>query len=59
MPVQVGDFHADVDVRPPDVAAAPAAVMTRGDDRAELERLRPMVLRILREELDRLRRQQG
>jgi hypothetical protein len=59
MPVQIGDFHAEVDVRPPDVAAAPSAVMTSGNDRVELERLRPMVLQILREELDRLRRQQG
>jgi hypothetical protein len=59
MPVQVGDFHAEVDVRPPDTAAAPSTAMTRGNDRAELERLRPLVLQILREELDRLRRQQG
>ncbi len=59
MPVQIGDMHADVDVRPPDAAAAPSASLMRSDDRVELERLRPMVLRILREELDRLRRQQG
>jgi len=60
MPVQIGDMHAEVDLRPPDVAAAPpSAALPSGNDRNELERLRPMVLQILREELDRLRRQQG
>jgi hypothetical protein len=60
MPVQINDMHTDIDVRPPEPAAAvPGAAMTRGSDRTELERLRPLVLRILREELDRLRRQQG
>lgn len=60
MPVQINEMHTDVDVRPPDTAAAvPAAAMTPGNERKELERLRPLVLQILREELDRLRRQQG
>jgi hypothetical protein len=59
MPVQIGEMHTEVDVRPPDAAPAPRAAMTRGSDRSEIERLRPLVLQILREELDRLRRQQG
>jgi hypothetical protein len=59
MPVQIGEMHTDIDVRPPENAPGPSASMTRGSDRAEIERLRPLVLQILREELDRLRRQQG
>jgi hypothetical protein len=60
MPVQINEMHTDIDVRPPDAAAAaPGVAMTRGGERKELERLRPLVLQILREELDRLRRQQG
>jgi hypothetical protein len=59
MPVQIGDMHTEVDVRPPDAAAAPLPAMNGGNDRTELERLRPLVLQILREELDQLRRQQG
>lgn len=59
MPVQIGEMHTEVDVRPPDATAIPREAMTRGNDRMELERLRPLVLQILREELDRLRRQQG
>jgi len=52
-------MHTDIDVRQPESAPGPGASMTRGSDRTELERLRPLVLQILREELDRLRRQQG
>ncbi len=60
MPVQIGEMRTDIDVRPPEAAAAaPPPAMTHGNDRKELERLRPLVLQILREELDRLRRQQG
>jgi hypothetical protein len=59
MPVQIGEMHTDIDVRPPESAPGPGASMTRGSDRIELERLRPLVLQILRDELDRLRRQQG
>jgi hypothetical protein len=59
MPVQIGEMHTDIDVRPPDPAPGSALPVTRGNERVELERLRPLVLRILREELDRLRRQQG
>jgi hypothetical protein len=60
MPVQIGEMRTEVDVRPPEAAAAATQpAMTRSNDRAELERLRPLVLQILREELDRLRRQQG
>ena len=37
MPVQIGDMHTKVDVRPPDTAAAvPAAAMTPGNERKEL-----------------------
>ena len=59
MPVQINEMHTDVDVRPPEVAAAAGPAMTGGGDRTELERLRPLVLQILCEELDRRRRQQG
>jgi hypothetical protein len=58
MPVQIGDMRAEVDVRPPEPSSPPIA-MASGNDRVELERLRPLVLQILSEELDRLRRQQG
>lgn len=60
MPVRIGEMHTEVDVRPPETAAtAPQSAMTRGNDRMEFERIRSLVLQILREELDRLRRQQG
>jgi hypothetical protein len=63
MPVQIDHVQASLDIRPPQSGDAPASGMlasgVNGIDRAALERLRPMVLLILREELDRLRRQQG
>jgi hypothetical protein len=59
MPVQIGEMHTDIDVRPAESAPGPGGSIIRGSDRAELERLRPLVLQILRDELDRLRRQQG
>ena len=58
MPTQIGEMHTEIDVRPPDAAPAQRAAVA-GLARAELERLRPLVLEILRDELDRLRRQQG
>jgi hypothetical protein len=52
-----------LDVRPSQTGDAPriGALVSgeNGIDRAMMERLRPMVLLILREELERLRRQQG
>jgi hypothetical protein len=59
MPVQIGEMHTEVDVRPPDAAPSPPAARARSGERNEIERLRPLVLEILRDELDRLRRQQG
>jgi hypothetical protein len=59
MPVQIGEMRTEVDVRPTDPAPSPTGAMASGNDRVELERLRPLILRILSEELDRLRRQQG
>lgn len=63
MPVQIDHVQASLDIRPAQPAVAPAtgalASGANGVDRAALERLRPIVLLILREELDRLRRQQG
>jgi hypothetical protein len=58
VPVQIDEMRASIDVRPPTAPAAAPAAPARSDQ-AELERLRPLVLRIVREELDRLRRQQG
>lgn len=59
MPVQIGEMRTEIDVRHTDAASLPPATVASGNDRVELERLRPLVLQILTEELDRLRRQQG
>jgi hypothetical protein len=63
MPVQIDHVQASLDVRPAQSGVAPVAGTlasgANGIDRAALEGLRPIVLLILREELDRLRRQQG
>ena len=58
MPFRIGEMQTEIEVRPAETAPGPGAAPPR-DDFMEIERLRPMVLRILREELDRLRRQQG
>jgi hypothetical protein len=61
--MQIHQVEAEVDVRPNQAAdqpREPSLIMgSDGIDRATLERLRPMVLQILREELERLNRQQG
>jgi hypothetical protein len=61
--VHIDHVQTELDVRPPGYAGSrPGGSLPsvlNGIDRAELERIRPMVLLILREELDRLRRQQG
>jgi hypothetical protein len=63
MPVQIEHVQADLNLQPQGAtepgSARTTAAGLNGINRAEVERLRPMVLLILREELDRLRRQQG
>jgi hypothetical protein len=63
MPVHIDHVQTDLDVRPPlageGLRSGALATGFNGIDRAMLERLRPLVLLILQEELDRLRRQQG
>jgi hypothetical protein len=58
MPVQIDEMRTSIDVRPSETPASAPATPSRGGH-TELERLRPLVLRIVREELERLRRQQG
>jgi len=63
MPVHIEHVQTDLDVRPPEAGAGPRggalAPGMNGIDHAMFERLRPLVLLILQEELERLRRQQG
>ena len=62
MAVQIDKVDTTVDVIPP--PANPGAERTSpreagGVDREQVEKLRPIVLLVLREELERMRRQQG
>jgi hypothetical protein len=59
MAVQIDQVHTEVEVQPSGSAGKPASSGMNGIDRSMLEMLRPMVLQILKEELERLRRQQG
>jgi len=65
MPLHIGQVDAEVSVTPPDAGAlsggSPGGSGGGGAvaDRQAIEALRPIVLEILREELERLRRQQG
>jgi hypothetical protein len=59
MAVQIDNVHSEVEVRPSGSPDIPAKHGMNGIDRSMLEQLRPMVLQILKEELERLRRQQG
>ncbi len=59
MVVQIDKVHSEVEVQPPGSAGKSASSGMNGIDRSMLEKLRPMVLQILKEELERLRRQQG
>ena len=59
MPVQIDQVHSEVEVQRTGSAAAAVSSGMNGIDRSMLEKLRPMVLQILNEELERLRRQQG
>jgi hypothetical protein len=56
-------MQTQVDVRPDDRGATPrGAPLTsgaNGSDPVTVERLRPLVLQIIQEELERLHRQQG
>lgn len=63
MPVQINEMKTEMDVRPGEHGTNPPGnALTPGassPDPVTIERLRPLVLAILREELERLRRQQG
>jgi len=59
MALQIDQVRSQVDVHPSAAPAQPAAAPIDGVDRATLGRLRPIVLQILKEELEKLRRQQG
>jgi hypothetical protein len=63
VPVHIDHVQTDLDVRPSQGGdGVPSGVLVsgmNGTDRGMVEQLRPIVLLILREELDRLRRQQG
>jgi hypothetical protein len=58
MAIQINRVDTDIDVAPP-AAGAAAASGPGGSDAALKERIRPIVMQILQEELDRLRRKQG
>jgi hypothetical protein len=60
MPVHIDRVETEMDVLPA-AAAGPGGgpPLPGGADAALKERLRPIVLEILQEELDRLRRKQG
>jgi hypothetical protein len=57
MPMHIGRVETELDVRP--AAAGERKAPPAGADADLKERLRPVVLQILQEELERLRRQQG
>jgi hypothetical protein len=59
MAVQIDQVNTEVEVQRFESAGPPVSAGMIGIDRSMLERLRPMVLQILNEELERLRRQQG
>jgi hypothetical protein len=57
--VQIDHVQTDLDIRPQSAGSGGLTSGANGIDHAMLQRLRPLVLLILREELERLRRQQG
>ena len=62
MPVYIDRVETELDVLPtaaPRAAGAAAVPVPGAADPALKERLRPIVMQILQEELDRLRRKQG
>lgn len=61
MPLHIGRVETDVEVTPPSGAAAPGGRTgpPSAADAELLEKVRPLVLEVLRQELDRLRRTQG
>ena len=59
MSVQIDKVHTELEVQPSGSTRPGASSGMNGLDRTMLERLRPLVLQILTEELDRLRRQHG
>lgn len=60
MPLHIDRVDTEMDVVSPDRARGGGeAGVLEGSESQLLERLRPLVLRILEEELDRLRREHG
>lgn len=60
MPLHIDRVDTEMDVVPADRARGGGATgVLEGSESELLERLRPLVLRILEEELDRLRRERG
>jgi hypothetical protein len=59
VPVHIDHVQTDLNFSPAAGGGGGLTSGANGIDHAMLERLRPLVLLILREELDRLRRQQG
>jgi hypothetical protein len=59
MPVQIDRVETEIDVLPAAAGAGGGGQLPGATDAALKERLRPIVMQILQEELDRLRRQQG
>lgn len=59
MPLHIGRVETDLDVTPSAGTAVPSAAPDPAADAALRDRLRPLVIEILRDELDRIRRTQG
>lgn len=61
MPIRIDEVHADLDLTGRQAGGGNAGAGGPADetDRQLKERLRPLVMEILRDELDRLRRRQG
>jgi hypothetical protein len=57
--LQIDHVQADLDIRTQTAGTGGLMSGANGIDHVMLERLRPLVLLILREELERLSRQQG
>jgi hypothetical protein len=57
--LQIDHVQTDLNIRPQAAGSGELMSGANGVDRQTLERIRPLVLLILREELERLRRQQG
>jgi hypothetical protein len=63
MPVQIDEIKTEVDVRPDHHDGSPRGAAstsrTKGSEPMSVDKFRTLVLEIIREELERMRRQQG